>query len=186
MLLSILRDRRFALTAVVGLIAFALLYLAAMDYLYFAEGAGGALAEVRVAPDWRALALRARGPFLYEPVAAFHVGSLVLLVALPNLAIALGLGALVGANVAVSAFALLERGAGAPGAQALAGALPALLSGAACCVPTLFLALGLQLTAGLAALWPLLLPISVVLLVFALWWSLRGLRAGSHCRTGRR
>ncbi len=51
------------------------------------------------------------------------------------------------------------------------------LAGAACCVPTLILVIGLQLTATVAAAWSLLVPASALLLALSLWWSLRWIAA---------
>lgn len=75
---------------------------------------------------------------------------------------------------------------GVRGMHALIGTVPALISGAACCVPTLILVIGLQLTATLATVWSLLVPISVVLLLMSLWWSLHRINAERVCDIGSR
>lgn len=80
------------------------------------------------------------------------------------------LGVLVAANIAVSYYGFRAFGMrGVRGMHALVGTLPARISGATCCVPTLILVIGLQLTATLAAIWSLLVPISAVLLALSLW-----------------
>jgi len=70
--------------------------------------------------------------------------------------------------------------------HALIGTIPALISGAACCVPTLILVIGLQLTATLATVWSLLVPIGAALLLASLWWSLHRMTAERACDTGAR
>lgn len=176
LLVSILCQPRYLVTATIALIAFMALYLSSMQYLIIGPGYTDAFWGAEFVPRWRELVFRQRGTFLFEPIAVVEAGSLVLFVSIPNLAIGLGLGSLVAANIAVSYYGFRALGLrGARGVQALAGTLPALASGAACCVPTLILAIGLQFTATLAAVWPWLVPLSAALLVASLWWSLRGM-----------
>jgi hypothetical protein len=53
-------------------------------------------------------------------------------------------------------------------------------------VPTLILMIVLQLTATLATVWSLLVPISAALLLVSLWWSLHRIAAEGLCDTGSR
>ncbi|HZD53233.1 MAG TPA: hypothetical protein VE175_09305 [Woeseiaceae bacterium] len=182
LLRSILAERRFLATALVSLLVYVVLYLTAMGYLIVTEGGGESFYGFQVARHWQEMVFRLRGPFVFEPVALLRVGSLALLLSIPNLALGALLGLLVGANVAVSYYGFRRLGMrGIRGVHALIGTLPALLSGAACCVPTLILVLGLQLTAALAAVWSVLVPASAVLLVISLWWSLHRIGAELTC-----
>jgi hypothetical protein len=114
------------------------------------------------------------------------VGPLAMFLSIPNLAIALALGLLVGANVAASYYSFHALGMrGVRGIHALAGTIPALISGTACCVPTLILVIGLQLTVTLAAVWSWLVPASALLLVVSLWWSLHRMAAEGVCEMRR-
>lgn len=173
-LLSILSQRRYLVTAVLAAAAYALLYLAAARLLVWQGGAEPSAAMVDISSDWRTLLFRTRAPFLYEPIGVVALGRhLTLYLAVPNIAIALLLGVLVGLNVAVSYHdfrALALRGT--RGFASLVGTIPALIGGAACCVPTLILVIGLQMSATLIAVWPLLVPASAALLIAALGWSL--------------
>lgn len=173
-LLLILSQRRYLATALLALIAYAVLYLMAAQLLVWQGGAGPFESGVNISTDWRELLFRRRAPFLYEPIGVVALGqSLKLYLAVPNIAIALFLGALVGLNAAVSYHgfrALAFRGA--RGFASLLGTLPALIGGAACCVPALILVIGLQMSATLIAVLPLFVPASAALLVAALWWSL--------------
>jgi hypothetical protein len=174
LLVSILATRRFAVAALVSLAAYVVLYLAAMNYLVVTPRDTQSLLAVEVLPEWRNLVFRQRGPFLFEPIGAVHLAPLAIFLSIPNLVIAIVLGLLVGANVAASYYGFRELGMrGVRGLHALIGTIPALISGAACCVPTLILVIGLQLTATVATVWSWLVPISAVLLVISLWWSLR-------------
>ena len=169
-LLLILSQRRYRLTALVACFAYAALYLAAAQLLVWQ---GGAEFSTTLSTDWQSLLFRKRAPFLYEPVGVVALGPLQLYLAGPNILIALFLGILVGLNAAVSyhGFRALSF-QGVRGLASLLGTIPALIGGAACCVPTLILVIGLQMSATLIAMWPLFVPASVMLLIAALWWSL--------------
>ena len=173
-LLSILSQRKYLCTALGALLLYALLYLAAAQLLVWQPDAEPPVSAVTIASDWRDLLVRERAPFLYEPIGVVALGpNLRLYLAVPNIAIALFLGALVGLNAAVSYHsfrALAFRGA--RGFVSLLGTIPALIGGAACCVPTLILVIGLQMSATLIAVWSFFVPASAVLLIGALWWSL--------------
>jgi hypothetical protein len=188
LLISILTKRRFLIAALISLAAYVVLYLTAMQYLFVAApGATESLLALDVLPDWRSLAFRQRGPFLFEPIGVLHLAPLVIFISIPNLAIALALGVLVGANVAVSYYGFHGLGMrGLRGIHALIGTTPALISGAACCVPTLILVIGLQLTATLATVWSWLVPLSALLLIISLWWSLHRMEREGVCDVNRK
>jgi hypothetical protein len=186
-LFAILGERRFLITALASLLAYLVLYVTAMQYLIFVPGAADSFIAVHVLPHWSELVFRARGPFLFEPIGALHLGPFMLFLSVPNLAIGALLGLLVGANIAVSYYGFRALGMrGVRGMHALVGTVPALVSGAACCVPTLILVIGLQVTATLAAVWPILVPASAALLVVSLWWSLHRIEAERVCEIGAR
>lgn len=187
LLVWILAETRFLITALISLLAYLVLYLAAMQYLIFAPGGTEFFFSLQIVPGWQDLLFRQRGPFLFEPIGALHLGPLAVFLSIPNFAIGLVLGVLVAANIAVSYYGFRTLGMrGARGMHALVGTIPALISGAACCVPTLILVIGLQLTATLATVWSLLVPISAVLLVVSLWWSLHRMAAERVCDSGAR
>ena len=187
LLISILTTRRFLVAALVSLVAYVVLYLAAMQYLIVSPGETESLVAVSVVPDWRNLAFRSRGSFLFEPIGVLEIAPLVIFLSIPNLGIAIVLGLLVGANVAASYYGFHALGMrGVRGMHALIGTIPALISGAACCVPTLILVIGLQLTATVAAVWSWLVPISALLLALSLWWSLHRMVSEPACDISRR
>lgn len=85
-----------------------------------------------------------------------------------NLVIAVGVGFLVGLNLAYSYAAFREPACSTGDAAGLLAGVPALAAGGACCAPVVFVVLGVQATAGLLALQTLLLPASVLALVGSL------------------
>ena len=156
-------------TASVGVVVgggYLLAYLLALGQL--TGGDGGVSLFVVADPASRALRRTALATF--EPVARLTVGPVAWLVAPVNVAVGVGLGALVGANAAVVVYARLRPGA-CPGPSSRVGVvagLPALLSGAACCGPTLLFALGVAGAGAFVGQLAALLPASAVLLVAGL------------------
>jgi hypothetical protein len=174
-LISILSQKKYFLTAVVVFLIFVFMYLSATEFLFLTERPEAAerFFAVKVSENWQELIFRQRAPFLFEPIGALDAGRLKLFISLPNIFLASLLGVLAASNLAVSHYRFNRLGLkGGKGAFSLLGTLPAFLSGAACCVPTLVLVIGLQFTAIMAAIWPFFVPFSFVLLIFALWWSL--------------
>lgn len=184
LLISILAETQVRIAALLSVAAYSVLYLAATEHLVIVDNAGGP--SLQILRDWQELVFRRRGPFLFEPIGAVYLGPLALYLSIPNLLIAFVLGLLVAANVAVSYYGFRTLGMrGLTGLRALIGTIPALVSGAACCVPTLILVIGLQLTATLATVWSLLLPVSAVLLLASVWWSLRRIGEQRVCASAR-
>ncbi|GGK80507.1 hypothetical protein [Haloarcula sebkhae] len=148
-------------------VAYFLLYLAGLRHLGF----GPPAYEISVVSDPLTRAFRQVGPFQWEPVALVVVGPVELLVAPLNMLLGGVLAALVGLNLAVSVVAW--RGPAAcrlgSGAGVVSG-LPGLLSGFACCGPTILLVVGVQASAGLLSLFQWLLPLTVVALLGTLLW----------------
>ncbi|MBX0323676.1 hypothetical protein EGH21_11615 [Halomicroarcula sp. F13] len=159
------RDGRvtFAATSV----SYLVVYLAGLRHL----GLGPWGFEVSVVADPLARATRLVSPFQWEPVALVAAGPVELLVSPLNVALGAILATLVGVNLAVSVVAY--RGPKAckigPGAGAAAG-LPGLLSGFACCGPTILLVVGLQASATVLTVFQWLVPFAGLALVGTLLW----------------
>jgi len=148
-------------------LAYFLSYLVGLRHL----GLGRSGFSVSFVSDPLTRALRQVGPFQWEPIALVVVGPVELLVAPLNMLLGAILASLVGLNLAVSVVAW--RGPSAcrlgPGAGTVAG-LPGLLSGFACCGPTILLVVGVQASAGILSLFQWLLPITLVALLGTLLW----------------
>lgn len=174
-LLTILSQKRYLVTAVVVFILYVIVYLAATQFLIFVQRVPMAegFFELKILENWQELMFRQRAPFLFESIGALYVGGVKIFISIPNILIAALLAVLVSFNISVSYYsfrALSLRGA--RGIIGLLGTVPAIVSGSVCCVPTLILVIGLQLTATLAAVWSFFIPLSFVLLFAALWWAL--------------
>ncbi|WP_244206712.1 hypothetical protein [Streptomyces swartbergensis] len=120
---------------------------------------------------------RARAPYLFEPVLAWHPsGHVAVFVSPVNLLLGTVVAALVGCNIAVAAFAARQAASCRRTRYArLLGVLPAFLLGFACCVPTFLLVIG---TGAAAALLPVLIPLrpvfyplTLVMLIATVVWG---------------
>ncbi|MFB6127425.1 MAG: hypothetical protein ABEJ79_09070 [Halolamina sp.] len=160
------RDPRAATVGIVVGGGYLLAYLLALGQL--TGGDGGVSLLVVADPVGRALRRTALATF--EPVARLTVGPVAWLVAPVNVAAGAGLGGLVGANAAVVVYARLQPSVcRAPSSRVgVVAGLPALLSGAACCGPTLLFALGVGGAGAFVGQLAALLPASAVLLVAGL------------------
>ncbi len=127
---------------------------------------------------WAAKIFDSIAGYTFEPVAALYLfEGLTILIAPLNLLIGAGLGGLIILNVASALYALAAlRSCRRLSWTGLLGSLPALLTGFACCVPTVGLVLGANLALALIGLQGILLPASAVGLVAGLLWNLRRTR----------
>lgn len=107
-----------------------------------------------------------------EAIGLVELGPIEYLVSPVTVAVGIGLGALVGVNLAVTTLAWRRPAAcGVSPTTGLLAGIPALLSGTACCGPLLLLVLGIQATGVLLTALSLTLPIAVVLLVGTLVYA---------------
>ncbi len=184
LLFSILAQKRFFVTALIGGLAYFIIYLAAIQNLIVSVHTGEekSFFEFMILPNWQDLIFRERAPFLFEPIGAFYLGNIRLFLSVPNILLATLLGLLVAFNLALSYYSLrLLRLRGVRGFTSLLSTIPAIFSGMACCVPTIILVIGLQLTATLVTLWSFLIPLSIILLLVSIWWSLHKIQV-KNCR----
>lgn len=156
-----------------------LVYLVVFEYGFGHLVAGDGATDLFVVADPLTRMLQATGPYQYEPIALVALGPIQYLFSPPTVAIGLVLAVLVGINLAVSW--VVWRGPTAcrvnPGVGAVAG-VPALLSGAVCCGPTILLVVGIQASGGLLAVFQWLVPVAFVLLLVTLLWVGRHVRPG--------
>jgi hypothetical protein len=158
------RDTRLVF---VGLGAgYLLVYLATVGDLSFGTGSGPL--TVQTVEDL-SLAFKTTGFFRYEAIALVTAGSVTYLFSPLNLVVAGALSALVGANGALSYLGIVQpRACGLEASSGVFASVPALLSGAACCGPTILLVIGVQASASIVAGFQLLVPLAVVLLIGSL------------------
>lgn len=131
-----------------------------------------------VDPNWFSKLLDPIAGYTFEPVAALYLfDGLALFLAPLNLLIGLVLGGLIALNVASAAYALSTvRSCRRLSWTGLLGSLPALLTGFACCVPTVGLVLGANLALTLISLQSFLLPLGIAGLAAGLFWNVHRTR----------
>ena len=181
-IIEALRRHRLTMTAVTVL--YLVIYLWSIgDIVVTAtdQSRFGAVPPIQVTADWPAKLLRQTAPFTYEPVlAARPAGRIQLFLAPVNVALGLLLGGLAAAiHLYRTAATCRRRSFGG-----LLGALPGLLTGFACCGPTLTLLLGAQVAAALIGLRNWLFPLALAILLGGLAWSAKRL-AGREPPTDR-
>lgn len=139
-------------------------YLIAIGRLVPGRGAVGLL----VVEDL-SIALHSTGTFTFEPIARFDLGVLSVLFSPFDTVLGLGLAILVGINLSLFYLAWTQPAAcGIDSAAGAFAAIPALLSGTACCGPVLLIVLGVQASGLLLAVFDVLLPVAVLLLLGSL------------------
>lgn len=185
MLKTILRQRRYLWTTAIVFTLYVLLYLFVTQFIVFTAAGTHEPFAIDVVSNWTEQVFRQRSTFLYESIAVIHVTPYVsIFLSIPNLILAFLLSVLVGLNIAVSYYIFRKVGwRGKEGVASLVGTIPALLGGAACCVPTLIIVLGIQFTAALSTVWSFFVPLSFILLIGSLVWALhQATRNPAICR----
>ncbi len=178
--LGVRRLRRIALGVAA---AYLLVYLFAIGNLVVSPGTDLArsvpIPSARVVPDWTSKVFKQIAAFYYEPVVTIYPANHVTILVSPvNVAMGLVLGALVGVNVALALrISSLARACRTRAFGGLLGALPGLLTGFACCVPTVALVLGAQFAVALIALRSFFFPLALAALLASLAWNARRARA---------
>lgn len=162
-----------------GLVAYAALYLAVAKALVVDAGAGfsrfGPLPTLVVAPD---LSVGHVTRWLDPVFVLYATDAVVFAPSAPVLLTALGLGALVAVNAAVSVEAVVRR---PPSCERdgrawwLVAVLPSFLASFSCCAPTILLLVGATFAGAVIAVVPFVIPAATALLLASLVWSLRRL-----------
>ena len=161
------RRRDARLVFLLATVGYLVAYLATVGDLTVATGSQGPL-SVRVADDL-SRAVASLGFFRYGAVAVVSAGPLTYLFSPLNAATAIALAALVGANLALTYLGLVQpRACGLESSTGVLAGVPALLSGAACCGPTILLVVGVQASATLVTAFQYLVPVAATLLVASL------------------
>ena len=167
----ILSSRKSLLSGAIAGVAFILLYLVSIEHLSFTvKGFSFFMVDN---PLTRALVMRA--PFMWEPIASLSFFGIQLFISPLNIIVGLILAALVFLNIAVAVFSYAYRKvcSSRPG-YSIAGILPAMFSGFACCVPTFIITLAPvlgSLTVFFVQIQPYMLPLSLILMSYSLFFS---------------
>lgn len=144
--------------------SYLLLYLVTVGDLSLGSG-GTAPITVRTIDDL-SRAFTSIGFFRFEAIAIVKAGTFTYLFSPLNVLIAIVLSGLVGTNAALTYLGLVQpRACGLETSTGVLAGIPALLSGAGCCGPTILLVFGVQASATIITGFQLLVPIAVVMLV---------------------
>lgn len=165
--LEIVATRRDTL-AVLG--ASILAYVVVYSYATSAIALNGQQAfSLQIASDPFSNLLRQTGFLTFEPIARLQMFGLSYLFSPIDATIALVLAVLVGLNLAITYLGIVQpQACGLAPTGGVLASIPALLSGAACCGPIIFVVLGIQATGILLTGVQLLLPLSLILLIGSL------------------
>ncbi len=171
------RTRRSKAVALSIFVGYLLFYLFVTGVLVIS--ANPLPVNLSILEQWPSLIFRERTPFNWEPIGVASVGYFQMFLAIPNIVFGVIIAALVGVNIGVSVYTYSVRNVCRinPSSSVLAAA-PALLTGVACCGPTLLISLGLAsatVTVAFVSILPFLLPLALVGLVASLLWSGRKL-----------
>ena len=157
------------------MVLYFIVYLISIDHLFFQEGSF----EVFVVDNPLSRMFTARAPFVWEPVAAITLGGIRIFLAPMNFLLGGILGILVGSSIMVAVFGYRYRKmCRVNTGYGLLGILPSMLTGFACCAPTFLIALAPALgsfAVYFISLQSFLIPLSALLLVGALLWSVKQL-----------
>jgi len=115
--------------------------------------------------------LSQRSPLYFEAIAKLEACAAVILLSPLNILIAFVLSLLLALNIHGALDLSNRRECRVSTGGMLAGALPALLAGGACCAPALLLLIGVPAVGAFVGLFPWLMPLSFVLLFFGRWWQ---------------
>ena len=158
------RRRDSRLVFVAATLSYLLVYLVTVGDL--AVGAGGV--SLRVIDDL-SRAFASAGFFRFGAIAVVELGPVTYLFSPLNAVVAVTLSVLVGANVGLTYLGTIQPTAcGLERSTGVLAGIPALLSGAACCGPTILLVVGVQASATIITGFQFLVPLALVLLVGSL------------------
>jgi len=151
-----------------GTIGYLLVYLVTVGDLAYV---GGPSSEITVRTvDDLSRAVASTGFFRFGAVAVVSVAGLTYILSPLNTVVALLLAVLVGANLSLTYLGLVQpRACGLEASTGVLAGVPALLSGAACCGPTILLVIGVQASATVIAGFQFLVPLAVAMLVGSLF-----------------
>ncbi|MFB6284058.1 MAG: hypothetical protein ABEK59_09035 [Halobacteria archaeon] len=155
-------------------VGYLLIYLFMVNNLNFHPGQ--ITFDLRVASNPLDLAFRNTGVFSFESIAVLKLPFLTLMVSPLNLLIGGVIAVLVSLNLSFTYSSYREPAAcSTRNVGGALSALPALLTGSACCAPLLFIVLGIQASATLLTAQRILLPLAVILLLASLPVAARNL-----------
>ncbi|MGY5875180.1 MAG: hypothetical protein RTU30_05500 [Candidatus Thorarchaeota archaeon] len=170
---QVMSSRRSKVIAISIAFVYLMLYFAITGLYSFYPGEAGF--SIHILENWPALIFRERAPYNWEPIGIISIGGLDIFLSVPNIILGFVIGLLVGVNIAVSVYTYTHRTlCRIDPSRSMLSAVPALLTGFACCGPTLLISLGIasaSITIAFVTILPLFLPMALIGLVASLLWS---------------
>lgn len=174
-LLKIIRQKKpLAVGLIIGVLFF-ILYLWSIQHISMNQENSFSFFVVG---DWADKLTKTRAPFQWEPIAVLNIFGIDFFISL-NMILGFLLATLVFFNISVAVFSYSLRkiclvkptGKGV----GLAGILPTMFTGFACCAPTFIIALAPVLasfTLFFIRIQPFLVPASILIMILGAYWSL--------------
>lgn len=158
-------DTRLVFLAAAG--SYLVIYLVTVGDLALVTGRNGPF-TIRFVDDL-SRAFASLGFFRFDAIALVTAGPVTYLFSPLNMLVTVVLSTLVGANLALSYLGWVQpRACGLESSSGVLAGIPALLSGAACCGPTILLVVGIQASATIITGFQFLVPIAFAMLVGSL------------------
>ncbi|MHA2365378.1 MAG: hypothetical protein ACXAC7_15575 [Candidatus Hodarchaeales archaeon] len=130
---------------------------------------------ITIVSEWQDKIFRVRAFPNYEPIILFTWGPIFLLIPIPNLFLAVIISVLASLNLTLSVFSITAPTACRINpANGILSALPAFLTGFACCSPVFLIGLGIfsaSITLFFIEILPFFIPFSLIGLMLSLFWS---------------
>lgn len=168
---AILKNRKSLIIGIIVGLAYILVCLISIEHIFWS----GQKASMFFVETPMQKMLIARAPFIWEPVGSISLFGVTIFISPLNIITGMILGLLVGVNIMVSVFSYKYRKVFRLNTgYSLAGILPSMLSGFACCAPTFIIALAPALssfTVFFLSIQPFLIPFSVIAMISGLIWS---------------
>lgn len=165
--LELVRSRRDGRAGFLGgTVAYLLVYMLATGDLSVGRDVGFGVVFAR---DPFGKLFARTGPASFEPLARLDLGQAQVLLAPGDLLLGTTLAALVGANLALTYLAVVQpKACGVDTGAGVLAAVPALLSGTACCGPVILLSVGVTASGALVSLFAWLVPLGILSLLASL------------------
>ncbi len=190
---TVFSSGKYAASAVLLGLLFTGLYLFSIQHIvYFSSvdlSLQTAIPSIELVNGWAEKIFKTRVTFIWEPIAAVYLTPrLMIKLAVPNLLLGGFLGGLVGINLSMGFYELFrgQSSNSVDSVRSFFAAIPSLLTGFACCAPTILIAVGgslaAGLSAGLVAARPYFIPISFAILIFNAGWTGANVSNEGVCR----
>jgi len=171
----LMKDRKSVLWGGVGALVYLGLYLFSIGA--FRRGYSGVW-SFDTAPNWVNMIFRTSAPYVWEPLIRIQTPMFSLVFAPLNLLLGFVLASLVFINIAatINLYRQPKSCRLDAGTKGLWAILPSFLTGFACCVPTFLIPLAsvsASLTVHIIWLRQFIIPLSILLLLWGSWYSLR-------------